>query len=1508
MKLFAHQRRMLLMAAVAIASLGLARGAWASTAAGIASDIKTNTAGDLNATVSGATVTVTGSVGAAPSTANYLTLNIDAGVTVKWQATLIGTPNSDYALVYISGGTGTFQVENGGTIYNDGTGRAVTNNSACAVNITGGEVKSKSGTAIYNASTGVITISGSTTKITSASSSYGTIYLANSGTESVDRLVINGGMVENTSSGNAIYNNSVGTVRVSNGTVSAISGSAILSNANYMNIGGSYGNYWGSVKISGGTVSTTTGTTISGGEPTVSGGTVSTTTGTAISTGNTSGFTVSGGTVSATTGRAINYNAGGTVTISGSSTKVTSANTSTSYSSGTIYFSDGGTLIINAGTVENTATSVSANGNANAIGIYWSSTTVNVNGGIVKSEVGNAISHVYAWNGITVNISGGMISTNASSKAAVYVKEGTVKITGGTIENTANSWSVYNESSASLTLGGNPTITGRIYTYPEKMSVITAATDKFVPAANRLYTLDFPEAQYVVSKIAVMSGRDFLRNFVLYNSNFALSQEGQHLAVATSVKVTFDLNGGTGVAPATIGVASGGKLYEKPSTNGYTKTCYTSDSVWYTRTGTSDVYTKFVFGESGTSVTENITLYLKWTPGTYKITYNLNDGTNNASNPSSYTCASSTITLQNPTRTGYLFGGWFTNSALTGTAVSSIPAGSTGDKTFYAKWIPIFTVTFDANGGTVTPASGSTRADSTLASLPKPERSGYHFKDWYTAAAGGTVVTASRKYSAHTTIYAQWIPVFTVTFDANGGTVTPTSGTTRADSTLASLPKPERSGYEFSWYTAATGGTVVTESRKYSANTTIYAQWTPIKYTVSFDLNGGSGTAPASIPNVTPGSTLSVAQMPSAGGFTRSGYVNDGKWYTRTGGTALTESFENGTNDWVFVNGSQTNKWMIGTAAKNTGSYSAYISNDNSANSYTISSPSVVHIYKDMTFPASGSDFYLTFYFKGNGESGYDDMTVRYSTTGYTPVAGSIFTSGTSIGTNCVSNSGWTQKSITLPAATFSGKTMRLVFSWRNDGSMGTQPPAAIDDISVTASSSQNTYTEFVFGSGGTAVTANTTLYLQWTPVYAVTWNPDGGAPAPTQTSVNHGGSITAPAPMTKSGDYIFGGWYTNSALTSAATFPVASVTESKSFYAKWIPVFTVTFNANGGTVTPASGATRADSTLASLPIPTRERYAFNGWFTAETGGMEVTEGRKYSANTVIYAHWTQSAYVITFDAKGGTVTPTTMTIGESGRIASLPTPTRTGYDFDGWFTAETGGTAVTTSTVFSVDAAIYARWTPTYAVTFSAGENGVLAVTVDGNAIATGAQVRQGKNVVFTATPNNGYTVGGWSVNGTAVNGNTGNTYTLSSVSAARAVAVSFEKTDAVLVSDRVVPQSKPSEAVTVAPVNRLAAEFTAGPNPADKSSGVVKFFRQGSRIASAPLLVIYDASGNAVKKVGIADKAAACGNDRRAVGSWNLKDAKGRPVPEGTYLVKGVVKTANGKREKVSVAVGVR
>ena len=187
-------------------------------------------------------------------------------------------------------------------------------------------------------------------------------------------------------------------------------------------------------------------------------------------------------------------------------------------------------------------------------------------------------------------------------------------------------------------------------------------------------------------------------------------------------------------------------------------------------------------------------------------------------------------TLPTPTWSGHTFGGWYT-AASGGTRVKSSTSVTNGsDHTLYAHWTAdavTVTVTFDANGGTCSTASKSVTTQSTYGTLPTPTRTGYTFKGWFTASAGGTQVTSATTVTIgyDHVLYAQWTgDNITVTFDANGGTVSPSSKTVQRGMAYGSLPVPTRSGYLFAgWYTAASGGTKV--SGRPTANVTIYAHW-----------------------------------------------------------------------------------------------------------------------------------------------------------------------------------------------------------------------------------------------------------------------------------------------------------------------------------------------------------------------------------------------------------------------------------------------------------------------------------------------------------------------------------------------------------------------------------------------------------------------------------------------------------------------------------------------------------
>ncbi|WP_318641835.1 fibronectin type III domain-containing protein [Flavobacterium ardleyense] len=168
----------------------------------------------------------------------------------------------------------------------------------------------------------------------------------------------------------------------------------------------------------------------------------------------------------------------------------------------------------------------------------------------------------------------------------------------------------------------------------------------------------------------------------------------------------------------------------------------------------------------------------------------------------------------------------------------------------------------------------------------------------------------------------------------------------------------------------------------------------------------------------------------------------------------FTDGFE-GPNTWTLLNGTQNNKWFYGSAVSNTGTNSMYVSNDNGlTNTYTNNTTSVTHFYRDLLIPANTNDLNVQFDWRAAGESNYDYIRVWAVPTNFTPVPGTQITAGPGrfqLGANINQNPAFTTSNYVVNATSFAGQAMRLVFEWRNDGSGGTQPPGAIDNVTVNA-------------------------------------------------------------------------------------------------------------------------------------------------------------------------------------------------------------------------------------------------------------------------------------------------------------------------------------------------------------------------------------------------------------------------------------------------------------------------
>lgn len=148
-----------------------------------------------------------------------------------------------------------------------------------------------------------------------------------------------------------------------------------------------------------------------------------------------------------------------------------------------------------------------------------------------------------------------------------------------------------------------------------------------------------------------------------------------------------------------------------------------------------------------------------------------------------------------------------------------------------------------------------------------------------------------------------------------------------------------------------------------------------------------------------------------------------------------------------------------------------------------------------------------------------------------------------------------------------------------------------------------------------------------------------------------------------------------------------------------YVGKYNVTFNANSGIGAPSAQKKVYGKTLTlSKTKPTRKGYTFKNWNTKANGsGTSYSAGSSYTANAAatLYAQWTANSYKVTFNANGGTTPTSSKNVTYNSTYSTLPTPSRAGYSFKGWHTAENGGTEITSNSKVTITSAqtLYAQW-----------------------------------------------------------------------------------------------------------------------------------------------------------------------------------------------------------------------
>ena len=798
-----------------------------------------------------------------------------------------------------------------------------------------------------------------------------------------------------------------------------------------------------------------------------------------------------------------------------------------------------------------------------------------------------------------------------------------------------------------------------------------------------------------------------------------------------------------------------------------------------------------------------VTLYAQWTPWKHVLHYNKNVPTSSTSQTVSNMPVDQTktfgqlMTISNlvPTRKGYTFAGWYTQSNGTGTKYnpgSNYAADQNGGTVnLYAKWTPwTYNIKYDQNvkstssSKTVTdmPAAQTKtqEIDVTLSSMT-PKRNGYIFAGWSTSANGSVEYKPGSRFTkdldsngASITLYAVWTPwKHTIHYNSNIPTNAPTGTTTVSnmpgdqtktfdEKLMISSNKPTRKGYNFAgWSTSANGNVVYQPGAEYKndqngGTVTLYAKWTAWKHTVTYDKNVPANSKKTDVKNM-PGNQTKIydqnltlqSNVPTRIGYT---FV---KWTTNKDGTGT--AYQPG-SQYSYnrdSDGGTVTLYAVWTPWKYTVRYDKNVPANSS--SQTVSNmPADQTKTEEVNLTLSSNKPSRNGYIFNGWQAQINGKAVDYqpgATLSYDPdVKGSVITL----------KAKWTAWKHTIhydknvPASSSSQTVANMP-----------EDDTKTFDITKTISSTKPSRNGYIFNGWntqkdgkGTAYASGAaykhdqnggtvTLYAQWTPwKHTVTYDKNVDPSSSSQTVTNMPGNQTktfdeklmiSSTKPSRNG-YIFNGWNTQkdgkgTAYASGAEYKHDQNGNTVTLYAQWTAwKHTVHYNANGGdqnSVPTDQTKTFDQAMILSDKKPTRHGYNFVRWNTKADGtgtSYEVKGNYNHDQNggtVTLYAIWTPWVHTVHYDANGGDQSSVPndqkKTYGQSMNVATK-VPTRNEYKFLGWTTGKDGsGTFYNPGDAYYHDqngqtVTLYAKWIQLYTVKYDGNQPAIKGVTVTGS------------------------------------------------------------------------------------------------------------------------------------------------------------------------------------------------
>lgn len=633
------------------------------------------------------------------------------------------------------------------------------------------------------------------------------------------------------------------------------------------------------------------------------------------------------------------------------------------------------------------------------------------------------------------------------------------------------------------------------------------------------------------------------------------------------------------------------------------------------------------------NVTSDMTVSAVYTPIVYRVTYETFGG--KVTGDTIFTIENGAPLLA-ATRDFYAFDGWYTDRMFS-SKITEIGKGRVGDVTVYAKWTPVvYHAYFHLDGGSNAlgnvndGGSYAFTVESDTLVLAKPAKAFFDFEGWYTDQNCTSPIDEITKGThGDLNIYAKWSPtVYKINYVLNGGENTICPSEYVWSDTDILLAAPTREHYDFvGWFNSSNEKAECIPAGTFG-DITLVAKWTAIKYSVTYHLFGGMQNVANPTEFTVEDKDISLSD-PEKANYDFCGWYSD-------------NTFTNKVDKIVTADGKSVElfaKWRA------TEFVIEFVGADVEKIVYTVES-------EEFTLPR-GYRLGYTFvaWFEDQECVGNTISTIKQGSFGNLKLY-----------------------------AKFTANEYRISYDLQGGvNSISNPTKYTIEDKNIVLSAPSRAH--YVFGGwteDGKATNmidvsrlCDISLVATWTAEnYGIIYNLNGGSCEDTLVTeyTVESADISLPS-LTKKG-YAFDGWYDNAAFDgeSVNNIPRGSY-GNVSLYAKFSVVeYAISYDLQGG-VNSVSNPTKytIENQNIVLSAPSREYYAFDGWF--ENGSKVESVEVARCENVKLTAKWTAIEYTITYDLDGGVCQaklPAKYSIESEDVI--LPIPSKDGCKFDGWY------------------------------------------------------------------------------------------------------------------------------------------------------------------------------------------------------------------------------------------------